>query len=218
MADTEKHKDYTTGEIRKHHEFYLSDGNVVIQVEKALFNVHCSFLAKQSSVFSEMFRLPQADSTKGGTDEDPIILMDEVQGWETLLNSLYRVHFLKAADCNTPEMLTVLRIAHKYNMELVEEDILDKLKTASTTSSYVDLMVASQIVDSQSLYQQALQGLIKSNSKPDLAQARRIGVDAYHAVMSAGPQVPAVDRMWIHCATHSTVGTWGCSACHEYVR
>ncbi|KIM29691.1 hypothetical protein M408DRAFT_328556 [Serendipita vermifera MAFF 305830] len=214
--DTENPKDYTTGEIRKHHEFYLLDGSVVIQVEKALFNIHRSFLAKQSNAFSEMLRLPQADSTKGGTDENPIILMDEVQGWETLLNSLYRVHFLKAADCNTPEMLAVLRIAHKYNMELVEEDILSQLQTASTTSSYVDLMVASQIVDSQPVYQQALQGLIKSSPKPNLEQARGIGIDVCHAVMSAGTQIPATGRVWIHCAAHSAPITWSCSACHVY--
>lgn len=101
-------KDYTTGEPRKHHEFYLEDGSVVIQVasiecyltrhninsgqvEKAVFNIHRSLLARQSTVFREMFKLPQGNGSSGGTDIDPIILTDEVASWEALLKSLYRV-------------------------------------------------------------------------------------------------------------------------------
>lgn len=117
-------------------------------------------------------------------------------------------------------MLAVLRIAHKYNMELVEEDILSHLKTSKTTSTFVDLMVASQIVDSQALYQQALQGLIKSNPSPDITEARRMGVDACHAVMSARNKhiVLPNQSVWIHCPSHMAVGTWSCpSGCHELV-
>ena len=114
-------------------------------------------------------------------------------------------------------MLAVLRIAHKYNMELVEEDILSQLKNASTTPSYVDLMVAAQVVNSQPLYQQALQGLIKSEPKPDLAQARRIGVDAYHAAM-ASAVITLPERIWVHCPSHMAPSTWGCSICREYQR
>ena len=82
-------------------------------------------------------------------------------------------------------MLTILPIAHKYCMDQIETSILGRLKKVCTTEAYVDLMVASQIVDSKPLYQQALQGLISSTPKPNLLQARRIGVDAHHAIMEA---------------------------------
>jgi hypothetical protein len=82
-------------------------------------------------------------------------------------------------------MLAILPIAHKYCMDRIETAILGRLKKARTTENYVDLMVASKIVDSQPLYQQALQGLISSTPKPNLSQARRIGIEAHHAIMEA---------------------------------
>lgn len=115
-------------------------------------------------------------------------------------------------------MLAVLRIAHKYNMELVEEDILSHLKTASTTPAYVDLMVGSQIVNPQVLYHQALQGLVNSDASLGIVEARIIGVDAYHAVMLArekGPRPPN-QRVWVHCASHTTTTSWNCSQCRKY--
>jgi hypothetical protein len=88
-------------------------------------------------------------------------------------------------------MLAILPIAHKYCMDRIETSILGRLKKASTTETYVDLMVASKIVDSQPLYQQALQGLISSKSKPNLLQARRIGIEAHHAIMEAALSMAA---------------------------
>jgi len=82
-------------------------------------------------------------------------------------------------------MLAILPIAHKYCMDSVENAILDHLKQANTTETYVDLMVASKMVDSQPLYEQALQGLISSMPKPNLSQVKRIGMESYHAIMEA---------------------------------
>jgi hypothetical protein len=82
-------------------------------------------------------------------------------------------------------MLAILSIAHKYCMDKIEKAILDRLEQAYETDTYVDLMVASQIVDSKPLYRQALRGLISSAPKPNLLQARRIGIEAHHAIMEA---------------------------------
>jgi len=82
-------------------------------------------------------------------------------------------------------MLAILPIAHKYCMDEFEEAILDRLSQAHSTETFVNLMVASRIVHSQQLYQYALQGLISCTPKPNLSQATRIGVEAYHAIMEA---------------------------------
>lgn len=70
-------------------------------------------------------------------------------------------------------------------MDSIESAIIDQLKQASSTADYVDLMVASQIVGSTSLRQRALDGLVSSDPKPSLAQARLIGLDATYTVMQA---------------------------------
>jgi hypothetical protein len=175
-------------------------------VENAIFKVHRYFLTKYSTVLQDMFNTPQGDGTVDGTDERPLVLsQDTAVGWELLLDAIYDrfasllsartipllimtfpSHSLK--DLQGPsgkDMLAILPIAHKYCMDGFETAILERLSQAHSTETFVNLMVASQIVDSQSLYQQALQGLISCTPKPNLLQATRIGVEAHHAIMEA---------------------------------
>jgi hypothetical protein len=82
-------------------------------------------------------------------------------------------------------LLLILPVAHKYCMEKIEADIVEELCRASTCDGSVDLVVASQIIESELLYQEGIQRLITSNSSLNLAQAKRIGVEATHTIMTA---------------------------------
>ena len=70
-------------------------------------------------------------------------------------------------------------------MDRLEQTTLEKLQQNRTTGGYIDLIVAAQIVGSDPLYQQALQSSISSNPQPDLAQAKRIGTEAYYAITAS---------------------------------
>jgi hypothetical protein len=70
-------------------------------------------------------------------------------------------------------------------MVKIEENILEVFNGAVSTAEYVDLLVAAQIVGSDVSYQKALDALKAAETKPDLAQARRIGAEAIHAIMMA---------------------------------
>jgi BTB/POZ domain len=172
-------------------------------VENAIFKIHRYFLAKYSPVLRDMFSAPRQDGAMDGTDERPLVLtQDRAVGWELLLDAIYNrfvspllldrlrliitllSHILKGARCPSREhTLAMLPIAHKYCMDSVEKAILDHLKRANTTETYVDLMVASQIVNSKPLYQEAVQGLISSKPKLNLSQAKLIGIEAHYAIM-----------------------------------
>ena len=151
-----------------------------------------------------MLETPQDDEFKDGTSEQPLILTSDTSyGWACLLEAIYdrlaccggtatTAHLASAShslsESRAPSgevLLCILPIAHKYCMELIEDSILDRLKQASTTATFVDLMVGSQMVDSEELYELAMNGLKASYPKPDLVQAKRIGVVAYHEVTSA---------------------------------
>ena len=85
---------------------------------------------------------------------------------------------------NGERLLLILPIAHKYCMESIEEAIIKQLKRlANNTRGYVDLMVASQLLDSKPLYDEALQALKSMRPKPDFTQASRIGFRAYFEVV-----------------------------------
>jgi hypothetical protein len=81
-------------------------------------------------------------------------------------------------------MLSVLEIAHKYCMESFEERIIAQLQEATTTQGYVELLAASKVVKSYPMYQKAIEGLVRVSPKPDLEQAKIIGVEAYFEVVS----------------------------------
>jgi hypothetical protein len=84
------------------------------------------------------------------------------------------------------QCVAVLHVAHKYFMEIIQAEIISQLKKAAkTTKDFINLMIASQVIDSEELYQEALRGLIRSEPKPTLEQAKRIGFDATYAVFSA---------------------------------
>jgi hypothetical protein len=68
-------------------------------------------------------------------------------------------------------------------MDKIEENILGVLDGATNTAEYVDLLVAAQIIGSDSSYRKALDALKTAHPKPDLAQARRMGVEATYAIM-----------------------------------
>ncbi|KIM29686.1 hypothetical protein M408DRAFT_328553 [Serendipita vermifera MAFF 305830] len=183
---------YSTGVPRRHPHFYLDDGNFVMQVENAIFKVHRFFLVRHSSVLKGMFDVHKGDEdiTGEGMDDSPVKLDgDSVLGWEVFLSEIYeRGPIAKPQQRTKEQLLYLLRVAHKYCMVVIEGDILKELKQDSTTEGYVTRIVASRVVDSDEVYKEALNGLIASGVKPDLVQARKIGVDAVHAILVAPNQ------------------------------
>jgi BTB/POZ domain len=64
--------------------------DVAFQVENAIFKVHRSVLAKYSSVIEGMLNAPQGNDSRGGTDDNPLVLTgDSVVAWESLLGWQY---------------------------------------------------------------------------------------------------------------------------------
>jgi len=69
-------------------------------------------------------------------------------------------------------------------MQVMENELMSGLKEGQDTAGFLDLMIASQIVGSSELYEMALKGLIASEPKPTLEEAKVIGIEAYYAIMS----------------------------------
>ena len=89
-----------------------------------------------------------------------------------------------------------------------EEEILSHLKKATTKDGFVDLMVASQIVGSDLLRQQAREGLIACKEELTLEDAGRIGLETMYGIF--------VGRM--RCSKCDTVCRIWCASCKKYIR
>jgi hypothetical protein len=51
----------TPAPILRHHEFWFSDGSIVLLARYTMFRVHKSFIARHSVIFRDMFSIPQPD-------------------------------------------------------------------------------------------------------------------------------------------------------------
>ena len=72
-------------------KIWFDDGSVVIQAEQTQFRVHRSMLSRHSSVFRDMFSVPQPPG-----DQEPVIegcsivhVSDSCQDWDNLLTLMY---------------------------------------------------------------------------------------------------------------------------------
>lgn len=70
-------------------EFWLSDGNVILQAESTQFRVHKSVLSMHSTVFRDMFTVPQPDE-QPKVEGCPIVhLSDAARDVDCLLGAFY---------------------------------------------------------------------------------------------------------------------------------
>lgn len=80
-------------------KYWFEDGNIVLRVEDTLFRVHRGMLSRHSTVFSDMFALPQPEMEKVKVKEEGESLVegcsvvglpgDKVRDWERVLAILY---------------------------------------------------------------------------------------------------------------------------------
>ena len=83
---------------KRHETYWLDDGNVILAVNDTLFRVHKSLLARHSTFFDGLFKVPTPYLQAGEAEESPdhyeglpIVKMvdDEVEGVEQVLRLLY---------------------------------------------------------------------------------------------------------------------------------
>ncbi|KAG8817801.1 hypothetical protein FRC18_000343 [Serendipita sp. 400] len=176
--------DYTSGRPRRHHNLYFEDGTLVMQVENAIFKVHRSLLAQYSTVIQNMLSVPSGQPPQDSTDEKPLVMSgDSVAGWELLLGLQYNSPRSRPKVLKGEDLLAILPIAHKYCMEEIETWIIEQFKETSEYDGFVDLIVASRILDSDELYQEGLRRLLSTKSFPTLEQAERMGTKTTYSVM-----------------------------------
>ena len=84
-------------EPKRHEKLYFSDGNIVVcsggvGSDRVVFKVHKAVLCLHSSVFADMFSLPNVSRGNETYDGVPLVVTtDDAQGWEDLFGHLYRI-------------------------------------------------------------------------------------------------------------------------------
>ncbi|TCD61648.1 hypothetical protein EIP91_008136 [Steccherinum ochraceum] len=127
-VDVAETKESEKVNFRKRRRLWYRDGNVIIVAEGVGFRVYRGILSKQSSVFKDIFRLPQGSSTAGQETYKgkPVIrVTDSSQDMQELLSILCggTSGWLDGADQGDwYTTRSILRMSHKYEIDdLLEE-------------------------------------------------------------------------------------------------
>ncbi|KZP19271.1 hypothetical protein FIBSPDRAFT_828397 [Athelia psychrophila] len=117
--------------LARHPELWFDDGSVVLVAEAMSFRVHRSILCKHSSVFSDIFGIPQPPDSGLETIEGcPVIRMhDSAHEFTQLLKACYDPSFYPEGTNTTTfdYALSMLRFSTKYDIPNFRSRPLDEL-------------------------------------------------------------------------------------------
>lgn len=108
-------------------EIWFTDGNIILEAETTQFRVHRGVLAKHSSVFKDMFDVPQPPG-EPEIEGCPIVhLSDTAQDVGHLLNRLYDCFYNPHDALPIPVISAMVRLGHKYNFLRFRDDAVSRL-------------------------------------------------------------------------------------------
>ncbi|TBU29249.1 hypothetical protein BD311DRAFT_720749 [Dichomitus squalens] len=119
---------------RKDAEVWLSDGSVVIIAEHVAFRVHKSTLALRSEVFRNIFSLPDAAPAAETFEGCPVVHVsdshEDIRHLFLVICCGTNYYYSRDELVSIPfsVLASLLRMAHKYNIQAVLEDALFRLK------------------------------------------------------------------------------------------
>ncbi|KLO06825.1 hypothetical protein SCHPADRAFT_1002109 [Schizopora paradoxa] len=121
-----------------HETLWHDDGNIVLATDAFLYRVHKGVLAKNSTVFRNMFMLP-GDGTEGGTaglgdgvwDGVPMVKMagdDDVDVYNLLMALYDRKHYRMYETTTLQILISLIVMSAKYECEDIRAEIVKHLK------------------------------------------------------------------------------------------
>ncbi|KAJ7049562.1 hypothetical protein C8F01DRAFT_1036417 [Mycena amicta] len=118
---------------------WFEDGTIVVRAHATLFKVYRSLLALQSTVFRDMLAFPQPDTADEMVEGCPVVVLpdqpaDVLHFLRAIFNSRYFMP--PPARINLSEVLSVLRLAHKYDVDYLFRRALGHLDGCFYFDSY----------------------------------------------------------------------------------
>jgi hypothetical protein len=119
---------------------------------------------------------------------------------------------LLAVDYTRKENLDLLELACKYEMETFKQTIISRLPIASINrEESIDLLVASRMVNSETLRTAAMEGLGASKECITIEEAAEIGLEEYYMLWNSSESQP-----FASCASCGFSDRLYCRSCRAY--
>ncbi|KLO07736.1 hypothetical protein SCHPADRAFT_794142, partial [Schizopora paradoxa] len=119
-----------------HATLWFEDGNIVLSTNVHFYCVHKGILAKQSSVFNDMFHIPQPVEGQPKSNEDswnglPLVNMigDRDEDVYNLLMAVYdRKHYTVYETVDFDVFSSIVIMSSKYNFRDIRSELVKHLK------------------------------------------------------------------------------------------
>ncbi|KAF7964590.1 hypothetical protein HWV62_5375 [Athelia sp. TMB] len=111
-------------------EIWFEDGNVILQAENTQFKVHRGMLARNSSIFNDMFSVPQPPMPEEESVEGCVVihLPDSAHDLEIVLRALIERGFAPSREPVSIKIVAAfLRLGRKYDFETLRTDALHRI-------------------------------------------------------------------------------------------
>ncbi|EPQ50350.1 hypothetical protein GLOTRDRAFT_97076 [Gloeophyllum trabeum ATCC 11539] len=114
--------------LQKYEDLWYEDGTIVLQVGNTLFRVYRGVLAEHSSTFRDMFAIPQPDEIDSYEECPLVALHDHASEMIHFLLAIFKPgYFEQASTTSRPFIISVLRLATKYNAAVLRSRIISLL-------------------------------------------------------------------------------------------
>ncbi|KZP08423.1 hypothetical protein FIBSPDRAFT_840249 [Athelia psychrophila] len=130
-------------------DVWFEDGNIVIQAEQTQFKIYRGVLVAQSSVFGDMFSIPQPPSEKQkAVDGCPVVrVTDSAIDIAIALRALFLRGYVSRKALSITAVAAFVRIGTKYEIEILRAEGLERLfyEYPSSLSDYDEMNSWSRI-------------------------------------------------------------------------
>ncbi|KAL4245354.1 hypothetical protein ABKN59_009790 [Abortiporus biennis] len=164
-----------------HKDYYLEDGNLVILVENILFRVFRSTFRRHSSVFNDLFMLPEpvegATGVEGSSDENPLVFSGiSTVDFERLLWILYPPNYSMCKASTLDEWTSILHLATQWEFADIRTLAIRSLQ--SIDISPVDRILLSREYDIGGRWVLSAYTALCERAEPlTLAEASKLGLE-----------------------------------------
>ncbi|KAJ7486968.1 hypothetical protein FB451DRAFT_1127216 [Mycena latifolia] len=180
-----------SAEITPVQDLYFADGSLVIQAEHRIFRVSGAVLAARSSVFQDMLSFPQPSDGPSAVENIEgipiVVLYDMAAEVEPFLRAIFDSSSFMPPPATAPlsDILAILRLSHKYDIQYLHRRALDHLSAVFPTELSVFLTTL--------------------NSLPEGFKALESSVDAHLQVLRT---LHEVNALWLLPAAYSRASTF----------
>ncbi|KAJ6582980.1 hypothetical protein DFH09DRAFT_1360275 [Mycena vulgaris] len=107
-------------------KIWMPYGDLILQAESTQFRVNRDVLAQQSTVFSDMFSVPQPPNEPMAEGCPIVLVSDSAKDWELLLGALY-APFRTRTALPFDVVASMLRLGRKYDISSAKDDAVERI-------------------------------------------------------------------------------------------